>query len=154
MGGEAGMFWWKVWRDGHWVDYAPLTDEVLQHPVHKGTVYWGNGPLFPAWEHSVGLFGFETDARGVYDVEGHPVDLDQEIDIVYTDWAVRRPWTFTPLAFTEREHQLVTGPQRERYPCAALLQNEDTGARIVVVSPTICSRVDLLHRFLGAVAAV
>ncbi|GAB5536561.1 MAG: hypothetical protein Rubg2KO_28100 [Rubricoccaceae bacterium] len=154
MGGHAGMFWWKAWRDGHWVDYDPRAGEVLPHPVHEGTVYWGDGPLFAAWEHTVGLFGFETDACGVYDVEGNVVDPDQEIDIVYTDWAVRRPWTFTPLAFTERERQLVTGPRRERYPCAALLQNEETGARIVVVSPTICSRVDLLHRFLGAVAVV
>ena len=154
MGGHAGMFWWKIWRGGHWVDYDPRDKEVLAHPVHEGTVYWGDGPLFAAWEHTIGLFGFETDARGVYDVEGNPVDPDQEIDIVYTDWSVRRPWTFTPLAFTERERQLVTGPRRERYPCAALLQNEETGARIVVVSPTICSRVDLLHRFLGAVAVV
>ena len=154
MGGEAGMFWWKVWREGHWVDYDPREAEVIPAPDHEGTVYWGDGPLFAAWEHSIGLFGFETDARGVYDVEGNAVDPDQEIDIVYTDWTVRRPWTFTPLAFTERERQLVTGPRRERYPCAALLENEETGARIVVVSPTICSRVDLLHRFLGAVATV
>ena len=153
MGGDAGMFWWKVWRDGHWDDYDPREAEVIPPPDHEGTVYWGDGPLFAAWEHSIGLFGFETDARGVYDVEGNAVDPDQEIDIVYTDWTVRRPWTFTPLAFTERARQLVTGPRRERYPCAALLENEETGARIVVVSPTICSRTDLLHRMLAHVAA-
>lgn len=153
MGGHAGMFWWKAWADGRWQDYDPRDGELLPHPVHEGTVYWGDGPLFAAWEHRLGLFGFETDCRGVFDVEGGVVDPDQQVEIVYTDWTVRRPWSFTPLAFTEREHQLVTGPRRERYPCAALLQNEDTGARIVVVAPSVCSRTDLLHRILGHVAA-
>ena len=153
MGGHAGMFWWKVWSDGHWQDYDPRDDELLDHPEHKGTVYWGDGPLFAAWEHGLGLFGFETDCRGVFDVEGGVVDPDQRVEVVYTDWTVRKPWTFTPLAFTEREHQLVTGPRRERYPCAALLQNEDSGARIVVVAPSVCSRTDLLHRILSHVAA-
>lgn len=153
MGGHAGMFWWKVWSGGHWRDYDPRDEEVLDHPEHEGTVYWGDGPLFAAWEHGLGLFGFETDCRGVFDVEGGAVDPDQEVDVVYTDWTVRRPWTFTPLAFTERENQLVTGPRRERYPCAALLENEDSGARIVVVAPSVCSRADLLHRMLAHVAA-
>ena len=153
MGGHAGMFWWKAWVDGRWQDYDPRDDETLAHPVHEGTVYWGDGPLFQAWEHGLGLFGFETDCRGVFDVEGGTVDPDQPVEVVYTDWTVRRPWTFTPLAFTEREHQLVTGPRRERYPCAALLQNEATGARITVVAPSVCSRADLLHRILSHVAA-
>ena len=153
MGGHAGMFWWKTWEDGRWVDYDPRENEVLPHPEHEGTVYWGDGPLFAAWEHGIGLFGFETDCRGVFDVEGGTVDPDQRVEIVYTDWTVRKPWTFTPLAFTEREHQLVTGPRRERYPCAALLQNEESGARIVVVAPSVCSRADLLHHILANVAA-
>ncbi|MEM7786551.1 MAG: GH116 family glycosyl hydrolase [Bacteroidota bacterium] len=153
MGGHAGMFWWKVWRDGHWVDYDPRDNEVLPHPVHEGAVYWGEGPLFAAWEHGIGLFGFETDCRGVFDVEGGTVDPDQRVEIVYTDWTVKTPWSFTPLAFTEREHQLVTGPRRERYPCAALLQNAESGARIVVVAPSVCSRADLLHHILAHVAA-
>ncbi|MEM0963227.1 MAG: GH116 family glycosyl hydrolase [Bacteroidota bacterium] len=151
MGGHAGMFWWKRWAGGHWQDYDPRDDELLPHPVHEGAIYWGDGPLFAAWEHGLGLFGFETDCRGVFDVEGTVVDLDQRVEIVYTDWTVRRPWTFTPLAFTERERQLITGPRRERYPCAALLQNEDTGARIIVVAPSVCSRADLLHQILGHV---
>ncbi len=88
----------------------------------------------------------------MFDVEGGVVDPDQRVEVVYTDWTVRKPWTFTPLAFTERETQLVTGPRRERYPCAALLQNEETGARIVVVAPSVCSRTDLLHRMLAHVA--
>ena len=37
-------------------------------------------------------------------------------------------------------------------PRAALAASE-TGARIVVVSPAVCSRADLLHRILGHVAA-
>jgi hypothetical protein len=154
MGGEAGMFWWKDWQDGRWVDIDPRTDLPLPHPVHQGTVYWGDGPLFAAWEHSLGLFGFEADCRGVYDVEGTLVEADAEVSIVYTDWTVRKPWTFTPLAFTRRNDQQVTGPRHERYPCAALLQNEDTGARIIVVAPSICSRPDLLHRMLAHVVAM
>ena len=74
--------------------------------------------------------------------------------VVYTDWTVRKPWSFTPLAFTRRNDQQVTGPKHERYPCAALLQNAETGARIIVVSPSICSRADLLHRILGHVVAL
>lgn len=153
MGGHAGMFWWKAWADGRWQDFDPREGHTMEHPKHDGTVYWGDGPLFQAWEHSLGLFGFETDCVGVFDVEGGVVDPDQRVEVVYTDWSVRKPWTFTPLAFTEREHQLVTGPRRERYPCAALLQNEETGARIVVVAPSVCSRTDLLHRMLAHVAA-
>ena len=152
MGQEAGMWWWKAWADGAWQDVDPRADQLLPAPDHDGTVYWGDGPLFAAWEHGLGLFGFETDCRGVFDVEGGVVDPDQRVEVVYTDWTVREPWTFTPLAFTEREHQLVTGPRRERYPCAALLQNTDTGARIVVVAPSVCSRADLLHRMLAHVA--
>ena len=30
---------------------------------------------------------------------------------------------------------------------------EETGARIVVVAPSVCSRTDLLHRMLAHVAA-
>ncbi|WP_420457339.1 GH116 family glycosyl hydrolase [Rubrivirga sp.] len=153
MGGHAGLFWWKRWADGRWQDVDPRDGELLDHPEHQGTVYWGDGPLFAAWEHGLGLFGFETECRGVFDVEGGVVDPDQRVEVVYTDWSVRKPWTFTPLAFTEREHQLVTGPRRERYPCAALLHNEATGARIVVVAPSVCSRTDLLHRMLAHVAA-
>jgi len=153
MGGEAGMFWWKTWADGRWQDYDPRDGELLPHPEHHGAVYWGDGPLFAAWEHGLGLFGFETDCQGVFDVEGGVVDPDQRVEIVYTDWTVRRPWSFTPLAFTEREHQLVTGPRRERYPCAALIENAETGARIVVVAPSVCSRTDLLHRILAHVVA-
>jgi hypothetical protein len=152
MGGHAGMFWWKDWQGGRWVDVDPRTKEALPHPVHRGTVYWGTGPLFAAWEHSLGLFGFETPCRGVFDVAGNAVDADQRVEVVYTDWTVRKPWSFTPLAFTEREDQQVTGPRRERYPCAALLQNSETGARIVVVAPAVCSRADLLHRMLAHVA--
>ena len=154
MGGEAGMFWWKAWDEGRWQDYDPRERHVIPSPDHHGTVYWGGGPLFAAWEHGLGLFGFETDCRGVFDVEGGVVDPDQRVEIVYTDWTVRKPWTFTPLAFTEREHQLITGPRRERYPCAALLQNQETGARIVVIAPSVCSRSDLLHRMLAHVAEV
>ena len=153
MGGHAGLFWWKVWSEGRWRDYDPRADELLDHPVHEGAVYWGEGPLFAAWEHGLGLFGFETDCRGVFDVEGGVEDPDLRVEAVYTDWTVRKPWTFTPLAFTVREKQLVTGPRRERYPCAALLQNEASGARIVVVAPSVCSRTDLLHRILSHVAA-
>ena len=152
MGQEAGMFWWKLWADGRWQDVDPRTDHLLPAPDHDGTVYWGDGPLFQAWEHSLGLFGFETECRGVFDVEGGVVDPDQRVEVVYTDWTVRQPWTFTPLAFTEREHQQITGPRRERYPCAALLENRETGARIVVVAPSVCSRTDLLHRMLAHVA--
>lgn len=152
MGGHAGMFWWKVWAGGRWGDYAPRDGRVLPRPEHEGTVYWGEGPLFAAWEHGLGLFGFATDCRGVSDTEGGVVDPDLRVEVVYTDWAVRKPWTFTPLAFTEREHQLVNGPRRERYPCAALLRNEESGARIVVVAPAVCSRADLLHPVLSHVA--
>jgi hypothetical protein len=153
MGGHAGMFWWKLWREGRWQDFRPRTGEVTDAPVHDGTVYWGEGPLFAAWEHGLGLFGLETPCRGVYDTEGQPVDLDQPVDVVYTDWTVVRPWTFTPLAFTRSTVQHVTGPHRERYPCAALLRNEATGARIVVVAPALSSRTDLLHHILSHVAA-
>ncbi len=152
MGGHAGMFWWKDWQGGRWVDVDPRTRQALPEPDHEGTVYWGPGPLFAAWEHGLGLFGFETPCRGVFDVEGGVVDPDQRVEVVYTDWTVRKPWTFTPLAFTERDEQQTTGPRRERYPCAALLQNSETGARIVVVSPAVCSRTDLLHRMLAHVA--
>lgn len=152
MGGHAGMFWWKDWQGGRWVDADPQTRKALPHPVHEGTVYWGSGPLFAAWEHGLGLFGFETPCRGVFDVEGNVVDADQRVEVVYTDWTVRKPWSFTPLAFTEREDQQITGPRRERYPCAALLRNSETGARIVVVAPAVCSRADLLHRMLAHVA--
>ena len=150
MGGHAGMFWWKAWRGGQWVDVDPA-GRAVPAPAENGTVYWGPGPLFAAWEHGLGLFGFETPCRGVFDVEGNPVDDDQRVEVVYTDWTVRKPWSFTPLAFTERDDQQVTGPRRERYPCAALLQNAETGARIVVVSPAVCSRADLLHRMLAHV---
>ncbi len=153
MGGEAGMFWWKSWAGGRWQDYDPRSGQLLPHPEHHGAIYWGDGPLFAAWEHGLGLFGFETDCQGVFDVEGGVVDPDQRVEIVYTDWTVRRPWSFTPLAFTERERQLVTGPRKERYPCAALLENAETGARIVVVAPSVCSRTDLLHRILAHVVA-
>ena len=152
MGGRAGMFWWKEWKRGRWVDVNPRTNAAVDGPAEAGTVYWGDGPLFAAWEHGVGLFGFETPCRGVFDVEGNVVDADQRVEVVYTDWTVRKPWSFTPLAFTERETQLVTGPRRERYPCAALLQNAETGARIVVVAPAVCSRTDLLHQMLAHVA--
>lgn len=153
MGGRAGMFWWKVWREGRWEDINPYTEKVVTAPAQRGTVYWGEGPLFAAWEHALGLFGFETDARGVFDVHGNAVDADQPVEVVYTDWTVAKPWTFHPLAFTERTEQLVTGPRTERYPCAALLVNETTGARIGVVSPALCSRADLLHRILGHLAS-
>ena len=152
MGGHAGMFWWKDWQNGRWVDVDPRTRQALPHPTHRGTVYWGDGPLFAAWEHGLGLFGFETPCHGVFDVEGNVVDADQRVEVVYTDWTVRKPWSFTPLAFTERDEQQTTGPRRERYPCAALLQNAETGARIVVVAPAVCSRADLLHRMLAHVA--
>ncbi len=153
MGGQAGMFWWKDWQGGRWVDVDPRTKEALAHPTHRGTVYWGDGPLFAAWEHGLGLFGFETPCTGVFDVEGNVVDADQRVEVVYTDWTVRKPWSFTPLAFTERDEQQITGPRRERYPCAALLQNAETGARVVVIAPAVCSRADLLHRMLAHVAA-
>ena len=151
MGGHAGMFWWKAWRGGQWVD-VDAAGKAVPAPAENGTVYWGPGPLFAAWEHGLGLFGFETPCRGVFDVEGNVVDDDQRVEVVYTDWTVRKPWSFTPLAFTERDDQQITGPRRERYPCAALLQNAETGARIVVVSPAVCSRADLLHRMLAHVA--
>ena len=70
MGGHAGMFWWKDWQGGRWVDVDPRTRQALPAPEHAGTVYWGDGPLFAAWEHGLGLFGFETPCRGVFDVEG------------------------------------------------------------------------------------
>ena len=151
MGQHAGMFWWKDWADGHWQDVDPQTGTLLDAPSQDGTVYWGDGPLFPDWEHSVGLFGFEAPCRGVFDSQGNAVDPEQSVEIVYTDWAVRRPWQFHPLAFTERADGLLTGPHASLYPCAALLENEETGARIVVVSPTLCSRTDLLHQMLGHV---
>jgi hypothetical protein len=143
MGGRAAMFWWKEKRGGRWVD----------HDQRAGTVYWGPGPLFGSWEHRHGLFGFEVECRGVFDVEGGVVDAEQGVQVVYTDWAVRKPWRFHPLAFTERTEPLVTGPRVERYPCAALLVNEETGGRIAVVAPTLCARADLLHRVLPHVAA-
>ncbi len=151
MGGKAGRFWWKVWQGGRWVDYDPHHDAVTAGPEHNGAVYWGPGPLFAAWEHRHGLFGFETPCVGVFDVEGRPVDPGQTVDIVYTDWAVQKPWKFFPLAFTDRAEPVVTGPRAERYPCAALLANEATGARIVVVAPALCARADLLHRILAHV---
>ena len=86
-------------------------------------------------------------------VEGGVVDAEQAVQVVYTDWAVRKPWRFHPLAFTERTEPLVTGPRVERYPCAALLVNEETGGRLAVVAPTLCARADLLHRVLPHVAA-
>ncbi len=148
LGEKGGAFWWKVWDAGRWVDYDPRAEATVERPQHDGTVYWGEGPLFQAWEHRVGLFGFETACRGVFDVEGFAVDEEQPVEVVYTDFAARRPWVFHPLAFTERVDPTVTGPRPERYPCAALLHNAETDARIVVVAPTLCSRADLLHRVL------
>ncbi|HYE94578.1 MAG TPA: hypothetical protein VD962_00070, partial [Rubricoccaceae bacterium] len=138
-------------KAGQWVDYDPRAEEVTEAPTQQGAVYWGEGPLFRAWEHRHGLFGFEGSFRGVYDVGGDVIDAEQPVAIVYTDWAVRKPWTFHPLAFTVREDPVVTGPHPERYPCAALLWNEETGARIILVAPALCSRADLLHRVLGLV---
>jgi hypothetical protein len=150
MGGRAAMFWWKEWRAGRWVD---RNTPAGQEPARGGVTYWGNGPLFDLWEHRHGLFGFDADCRGVFDVEGAVVDPAQPVQVVYTDWAVRKPWTFHPLAFTERVEPLITGPRPERYPCAALLVNEATGARIAVVAPSLCARADLLHRVLPHVAS-
>ena len=152
MGEKAGMWWWKVWRDGEWRDYDRAADEVVPEPRPQGAVYWGEGPLLPAWEHKHGLFGFETPCTGVFDALGNEVDGQQRVEIVYTDWAVRKPWRFVPLAFTERDEALLTGPRRERYPCAAVLLNAETGARIAVVAPALCSRPDLLHPMLELIA--
>ena len=44
MGGQAGMFWWKDWQGGRWVDVDPRTRQALPDPEHVGTVYWGAGP--------------------------------------------------------------------------------------------------------------
>lgn len=148
MGAYAGLFWWKLWDDGQWVDYAPRQEERRTHPVHDGTVYWGDGPLFAAWEHGLGLFGLAAPCRGVTDPSGTVVDADCPVAVIYTDWTVRKPWSFTPLAFTERERQLVTGPRPERYPCAARLDNAESGGRILVVAPALCARADLLEPVL------
>jgi hypothetical protein len=150
MGGQAAMFWWKEWRGGRWVDRGTPAGH---DPERGGVTYWGEGALFGLWEHRHGLFGFDAECRGVLDVEGTVVDAAQPVQVVYTDWAVRKPWTFHPLAFTERAEPLVTGPRPERYPCAALLVNEVTGARIAVVAPSLCARADLLHRVLPHVAS-
>ncbi|HYE96184.1 MAG TPA: GH116 family glycosyl hydrolase, partial [Rubricoccaceae bacterium] len=76
MGGKAGLFWWKVWKAGQWVDYDPRAEEVTEAPAQHGAVYWGEGPLFRAWEHRHGLFGFEGEFRGVYDAAGEALDAD------------------------------------------------------------------------------
>ena len=139
MGGHARLLRWQVQENGRWADVDGLPD---------GAVYWGEGPLFPLWEHEVGLFGIGLRCRGVADADGADLDPDVEVGSVYTDWAVRAPWAFWPLAYTRRVRQLVVGPRVERAPCAALLHNRETGGRVVVVAPAVCARPGLLRPVL------
>lgn len=123
-----------------WRNYDDTTDFACDNPVRGGVSSWGGKKFFGDWSLTLGLFGFQEESRKVnFDADGLLAgipSMDIPVTNIYTDFSVRLPWRFTPLAYTIRNKKWIESKSQERYPCAAILEN-DSGGRIIVIAPEI-----------------
>ena len=122
-----------------WTPIDPRDGTPIEHPVRLGVVSWGPGDFFNSWETSRGAFGFRIDGHGVA-FEGPLAALprlDTDVREAFTDFAVGRPWTFQPLAFTETHRKLLVPDRGERYPCLARVVNRETGGEFVLIPASV-----------------
>ncbi len=148
LGSEGGVIEWYARRDGAWKPVHPRTGQPEPAPRRDGTVYWGDGDYFGGWDAARGLFGFADRGRGVRAAEeaspGPVVGrANAEVRAVFTDFAVRLPWVFEPLATTHTEHNFLMPPRGEDLPCAVRLLNRETGGEIVLIGQGAEAGVDL-----------
>ncbi|MFH1368056.1 MAG: hypothetical protein ABII64_02890 [Elusimicrobiota bacterium] len=124
-----------------WQYYDEISGRMSDKPVRTGTVYWGAGGYFPGWAFSAGLFGMSAECGGVEFVSelSKLKPLNIKVRNVYTDFSVKYPWQFIPLAYTARDEKLLSGPQKDRYPCMAYVRNALSGGGIYLIAPEIAS---------------
>jgi len=126
-----------------WQYYDPLHKIVSNSPARGGVVSWGKGKFFQDWALTLGLFGFQVKASGVEftsdSLLAGTVRLNVQVNNAYTDFPVKSPWIFTPLAYTTKSEKWVISTRQERIPCAALLTNYESGGRIAVLAPEIAA---------------
>ena len=146
MGERGGVVdWFSPLPDGRWQARDPLHDRPSKEPVRHGVVSWGpGGDFFNGWETGLGAFGFRVDGRGA-DFAGPLAGLARTaipVHEAFTDFAVRRPWLFQPLAFTQTQRRLLHPVLSERYPCAARLVNTQTGGEIILLPASLARAQD------------
>ncbi len=144
-GGGGGLFvdapWFGTETDRvAWAPVDPRSGEVAPAPMRHGVVSWGpGGRFFNSWETSRGAFGFSLDgwgARFTGPLAGQPA-LSSQVSEGFTDFAVRRPWRFEPLAFTRTSNRWLVPDDGEDYPCAARLVNTESGGEIVLIGESL-----------------
>jgi hypothetical protein len=139
-----------------WMPLEGKSDRVLEHPQRHGVISWGAGDFFNSWETSRGAFGFSIAGDGIEftgplaGINGLPVATQA----AFTDFAIRKPWLFQPLAYTRTQRHLLVPDHGERYPAAARVVNRDTGGEFVLipramaqtpVGPEVLKRLGIQH---------
>jgi hypothetical protein len=126
-------------RELAWMPLDARTGVTREHPERHGVVSWGPGDFFNSWETSRGAFGFEIEGEGVEfagPLEGL-ASLPGRTGEAFTDFAIRKPWLFQPLAWTQTHRNLLYPNRGERYPTAARIVNTRTGGEFILVPPSI-----------------
>ena len=146
MGEHGGVVdWFSPAGDGRWQARDPLHDRASDRPVRHGVVSWGpGGDFFNGWETALGAFGFRVEGSGA-EFTGPLAGLPRAavpVHEAFTDFAVRRPWLFQPLAFTQTQRRLLHPVLSERYPCAARLVNTQTGGEIILLPASLAQADD------------
>lgn len=122
-----------------WVALDAQTAESREYPERHGVVSWGPGAFFNSWETSRGAFGFRIDGQGVQ-FAGPLADMPTmqlEAHEAFSDFAIRKPWLFQPLAYTNTHKNLLYPDHGESYPNAARIVNTQTGGEWVLISASI-----------------
>lgn len=141
MGEHGGVVdWYRPAEAGAWQAMNPFTGQPSERPVRHAVVSWGpGGDFFNGWETALGAFGFRVDGHGA-EFAGPLAALPPArtaVQEAFTDFAVRKPWLFQPLAYTQTERRLLHPALTERYPCAARLVNTATGGEIILLPASL-----------------
>ena len=137
-----------------WQPLDAQSGEPRQVPQRHGVVSWGPGDFFNSWETSRGAFGFEIEGQGVEFVGALAgiAPLPDATHAAFTDFAVRQPWLFEPLAWTRTHRALLVPDHGERYPAVARVVNTATGGEFILISETVAKSAagpTVLARVLG-----
>ncbi|QZT37931.1 hypothetical protein K5X82_03280 [Halosquirtibacter xylanolyticus] len=135
MGHTSGVISWYKKIGSEWKPYDSQLDEIIDQEIHGGTIYWGRGAYFNAWELQKGVFGFKADGMGIcIGKKNYPTI---KVNEVFTDFAVSRPWYFISMANTHITQNFMVNNDRLQLSCFARLVNCKNHGEIILIGESI-----------------
>ncbi|MCT4643731.1 MAG: hypothetical protein N4A74_02005, partial [Carboxylicivirga sp.] len=141
MGLQGGVIEWYKKEKDKWLPYNPKSNKTLDKAMRGGTVYWGEGHYFHSWDVQQGMFGFSANGKGILSEIESIQNEDAQINEVFSDFAISKPFYFQSLADTQTNFNFMYPQKGERFSCFCRIVNTKTKGEYILISESLVKNI-------------